>query len=70
MKIKRNARIVADGCGRARDAAEPAIRTQVEREYAQRLAAASPLQRLLLRREMRRQIASRVEQVAPLDGLY
>ena len=38
----------ADGCERTHSAAEPEIRSQVEREYAERLSSASPAERRAL----------------------
>lgn len=63
-------RFVADGCERARAAAEPQIRADVERQYASRIAAASLIHRWRLKREMNKQIAKLVAQVAPPDALF
>lgn len=61
---------VADGCERAHDAIEPAIRAQVEQEYTDRLKAASPFQRYRLRRELNKEIQRRIDAQAPPDALY
>ena len=47
---------VEDGCQRAHDAIEPAVRAQVEQEYADRLETASLFQRHKLRRELNKEI--------------
>ncbi|MEX0613586.1 MAG: hypothetical protein WD738_20615 [Pirellulales bacterium] len=48
----------------------PAIRAEVEREYAERLNTAGWFERWRLRREMRREVAKRRDHVAPPSGLY
>ena len=65
-----NHRFVADGYGRARDAIEPEIRAEVEREFAKRLQTASFLKRWRLRREMAAEIKRRIHARAPPDALY
>lgn len=70
MKTSRESGVVADGYDRARAAAESAIRAEVERQYAGRIANASVIQRWLLKREMNKLIAKRVSQIASPDALY
>ena len=65
-----SAGVVADGQERAHRAAEPKVREEVEREYAQRLAAAGWLRRLVLKRQMESEIEERLEKIAPHDALY
>jgi hypothetical protein len=62
--------IVHDGCERARSAELPSIRAEVEREYAERLKTAGLFKRLLLRREIRREVEKRLGRIAPRSGLY
>jgi hypothetical protein len=61
---------VHDGYDRARDANIDAIRVAVKAEYRDRLDAAGWFERLLLRREMRREVEARLARKAPPDGLY
>jgi hypothetical protein len=70
MSNSRNEYFVNDGCERARVAAMEKVRTEVEQEYAGRLASTNWWQRLLLRREMRREIEKRLDAKAPPWGLY
>lgn len=61
---------VEDGRRRAQSAAEPAIRAEVEREFAAQLQQASFLKRSWVRRRIEREIKRRVAEKAPGDGLY
>ena len=70
MKTSHESGFLADGCERARAATEPQIRADVEREYANRIAAAYIIQRWWLNREMNKQIAERVARIASPDALY
>ncbi len=70
MNASRESRIVVDGCSRARAAAEPKVRADVERQYADRLATASMIQRWRLKLEMKKQIAEQLAKIAPPDALY
>ena len=63
-------RFVQDGSQRAHDAIEPAIRAQVEPEYADRLKAATLIQRYMLHRELNKEIQRRIDAQAPPDALY
>ncbi len=70
MNISSKSGFVANGCERARFAAEPQIRADVEREYESRIATASIIQRWRLKWEMNRLIQKRLSQIAPRDALY
>ena len=70
MAGKYNRHFVADGCERAQAAALDEIRATVEREYAERLQSAGWFKRMLLYREMRREIKRRLDRTAPPWGLY
>jgi hypothetical protein len=61
---------VVDGYCRARDAAELRIRTEVEVEFADRLAAADFWTRVRLWREIAREVRRRLSRIAPPDALY
>ena len=61
---------VQDGTQRAHDAIEPAIREQVELEYADPLNAASLIQRYKLRCELSKEIQRRIDTQSPPDALY
>ena len=61
---------VEDGCIRAQAAIAPIIRTEVEQEFREQLAAANWLQRLSLRHTMRREVRQRINRQAPVDALY
>lgn len=61
---------VADGYERLRRALQPQIRAEVEREFAERLHAADFWQRLLIGREISREIERRLREAAPPDALY
>jgi hypothetical protein len=61
---------VQDGCSRARAALEPNIRAEVTLEFEPRLRAASPDVRHALQREMKREIARRLDKKAPQNALY
>lgn len=65
-----HSRFVADGLGRARAALEPAVREQVEGEFATEWNASSLVHRWFLQRRMEREIARRLEMQAPRDALY
>jgi hypothetical protein len=61
----------ADGDMRLHQAIEPAIRAEVEREFAERLAgAASWWRRWTVRREIEREIGKRLRQKASEYTLY
>jgi hypothetical protein len=59
-----------DGCERAQAAVRLAIREQVTAEYAEAFATASFWDRLRLWREIEREVARRVNKLAPPDALY
>ena len=61
---------VRGGCARARSAAEPEIRVAVMAEYSVRLENAKGWQRLLIWRVVEREIAWRLNRVAPLHAFY
>ncbi|MCA9147652.1 MAG: hypothetical protein KDA92_00065 [Planctomycetales bacterium] len=61
---------LADGCKRAQAAFEASIREEVEHQYADKLATASIVKRWTLTREIEKQIAERLAQVAPPEALY
>lgn len=62
--------VVADGYKRARDASEPIVRGEVEREFASLLENASAADRKRIRHEMEREIERRLCRLAPPDALY
>jgi N-acetylglucosamine-6-sulfatase len=70
--MKKNCKdhFLRDGCERGRAAALAEVRSEVQREYVDRLEQAGPFQRWLLRWEMRREIRKRINRIAPRDGLY
>jgi hypothetical protein len=70
MPERRPPRFVSDGCQRARLALEAENRAAVEREFAERLRDASLPRRLMLERQMAREIERRLGEQAPLDALY
>lgn len=59
-----------DGCDRAQAAISETIRTEVEQEFREQLAAASWLERLRLRHTMRREVRQRIHRQAPADAIY
>ncbi|HTM55231.1 MAG TPA: hypothetical protein VL175_14445 [Pirellulales bacterium] len=59
-----------DGWRRARAAAEAEIRAEVLAEFAERLRPAGWLERLRLRRQIKREIERRLEKIAPRHGQY
>jgi hypothetical protein len=61
---------VVDGCWRARAALEPVIRSEVRKEYVERLTNAKPWAKVAIWLEMEREISRRIESKAPSDGLY
>jgi hypothetical protein len=61
---------VVDGCCRAQAAAELKVRTEVEAEFAERLAAADFWTRVRLWREITREVRRRLNRIAPPDALY
>lgn len=63
-------RFVADGCQRARRVLHPTVEVEVATRYAEQLAGATWRQRLQLRRQIRREVAARIEQLAPERALY
>lgn len=62
--------IVADGFWRARSAATPVIRAEVEADFAARLKTATLVERIKLKAAMRREIARRLKKAAPRQALY
>ncbi len=62
--------IVENGRERARSATRHAIAKEVEAEYETELRKAGPWRRLVLRWEMHREIARRLQRIAPDDALY
>jgi hypothetical protein len=58
------------GCDRLRAVARPRIQAEVHREYAGGLQAAGPLQRIMLKVEMRREITRRLDKIVPPWALY
>lgn len=65
-----NSHFVADGRGRAWTAIEPAVREQVEEEFAAEWNASSVVHRWFLQRRIDREVARRIEIKAPRDALY
>lgn len=61
---------VADGYGRAWSAVEPAVREQVEREFAAKWNASGVVGRWFLLRQIEREIIRRIELKAPEDAFY
>ncbi len=65
---------VADGYFRARNASKPIIRSEVERQFAARLAGASSAEQKQILVEMEREIEKRLNAAAPPaappDALY
>jgi hypothetical protein len=61
---------VADGCERARRALEPAIRAEVEQEFAAELRQAPFWRRYWVRRKIQGEIERRIAAAAPPDALY
>ncbi len=60
---------VADGCDRAWNAMEAAVRQEIEAEFANAWSAAGFLGRWLLRRKINAEIARRLAERAPPDAL-
>lgn len=52
------------------DAVAPQIRTEVQAEFADQLAKASPMKHLLLRLEMNREIRRRLDAAVSHQSLY
>ena len=48
----------------------PVVKAQVEAEFAERLAAAAMADRAVLRREIEREIATRIQRFSSPDALY
>ncbi len=61
---------VDDGYERARDANQPIVRADVEREFAVRLSNASTADQKRIHREIEREIEKRLNALAPPDALY
>ena len=61
---------IADGHDRARDANEPIVRSDVEREFASMLEGASRAEQKQIRDQMEREINRRLNDLAPPDALY
>jgi hypothetical protein len=62
--------VVADGWWRARKALEPVIRTEVRKEFAERLATAKCGQKSAIGAEMEREVNRRLDRKAPARALY
>ncbi len=63
-------RFVADGYDRAREASEPIVRAEVEREFAAELQSAAESIRVQVRSRMEREVQRRLDRIAPRDALY
>jgi len=68
-------RIIENGRERLLQAPEvqekiAAVRREVEAQYTERYATAGCIKRRILRWKMEREIARRIEQIAPSDALY
>lgn len=61
---------IADGQQLAHEALTPQLQTEIAAAYASRLAAANWPRRLWLRWQMRRELAARLERLAPANALY
>ncbi len=61
---------VADGYERARDANQPIVRAEVEREFAAKLRNASSADQKRIRGEIECEIERRLNALAPPDALY
>ena len=61
---------VNDGYGRLCNEHEPAIRAEVELEFADQMENASWFQRRRIRKIMKREIQSRLDAVIPPEALY
>jgi hypothetical protein len=61
---------VVDGWWRARKALEPVVRAEVRKEYDEPLATAKWGTKVLIWREMEREVNRRIEAKAPGDALY
>jgi hypothetical protein len=61
---------VADGCQRAREANEPVVRAEVEREFAAKLAEATDRDRQSIWQAVEREVERRLNRLAPPDALY
>lgn len=61
--------IVADGQARARAAAEPRIRKEVNGKYAEELGRAGLFRRMAIRIRIEREVRRRLREVAP-DGAH
>ena len=69
-----NNRFVKDGHRRARRAIEQEVRAELEARYAEALQQANILQRLRIKRQINKEVAQevarRVNEQAPREGLY
>jgi hypothetical protein len=70
IKRQQETAFVEDGKRRAAIGSEPEIRQAVELEFQAQLQDASPWRRFCIRREMEREVRSRVRRAAPSDALY
>jgi hypothetical protein len=68
--MTRPSRLITGGFWRAAGALKPIVRAEVHTEYAEKLQSASFVGRVLLKREMNREIKRRVLAQAPPDALY
>jgi hypothetical protein len=62
--------IIHEGRDLHYDAVAPQIRVEVQAEFADRLAKASPLRRILLRLEMNRETRRRIAAAVSQHSLY
>jgi hypothetical protein len=65
-----NHRLLADGRRRALVALRARLRAEVDAEFADRLADAGVVGRLVMKWKMRRVLKRRLDEKAPRDGLY
>ena len=68
--MKETAQFFADGYERLRCEHEPEIRAEVERKYAHQIASAWWLNRRRIRKQIEREIETRLDDLAPPDALY
>ena len=59
-----------DGYDRARNANEPIVRCEVEREFAAKLGSASVFEQLRIHLIIEREIKKRLNPLSPPDALY
>jgi hypothetical protein len=61
---------IPDGCDRLRSTHEPQIRAEIELKYADQLASASWLTRRKIRKRIKHEIDTRLDDLAPPEALY